>query len=57
MWDKVVDLNLKGVFRLTALVGTRMVRDGGGSVINVSQRGVDPAQPRHPPLRRGQGRA
>ena len=21
MWDKVVDLNLKGVFRLTALVG------------------------------------
>ena len=27
MWDKVVDLNLKGVFRLTALVGTA---DGGG---------------------------
>jgi NAD(P)-dependent dehydrogenase (short-subunit alcohol dehydrogenase family) len=39
MWDKVVDLNLKGVFRLTALVGTRMVRDGGGSVINVSSVG------------------
>ena len=39
MWDKVVDLNLKGVFRLTALVGSRMVRDGGGSIINVSSVG------------------
>ncbi|HTZ10177.1 MAG TPA: glucose 1-dehydrogenase [Acidimicrobiales bacterium] len=39
MWDKVVGLNLKGVFRLTALVGTRMVRDGGGSIVNVSSVG------------------
>lgn len=39
MWDKVVDLNLKGVFRLTALVGSRMVRAGSGSVINVSSVG------------------
>jgi len=39
MWDKVVNLNLKGVFRLTALVGSRMVRHGGGSVINVSSVG------------------
>ena len=39
MWDKVVDLNLKAVFRLTALVGPRMARDGGGSVINVSSTG------------------
>jgi len=39
MWDKVVGLNLKGVFRLTALIGTRMVRDGGGSIINVSSVG------------------
>ena len=36
MWDKVVDLNLKGPFRLTALVGTRMAAGGGGSIINVS---------------------
>jgi len=36
LWDKVVDLNMKGVFRLTALVGSRMVADGGGSVVNVS---------------------
>ena len=39
MWDKVVDLNMKGVFRLTALVGERMQRDGHGSVITVSSSG------------------
>ncbi len=40
MWDKVVDLNLKGPFRLTALVGSRMA-DGpyGGSIINISSTG------------------
>jgi NAD(P)-dependent dehydrogenase (short-subunit alcohol dehydrogenase family) len=40
MWDKVVDLNLKGPFRLTALVGSKMA-DGpyGGSIINVSSTG------------------
>jgi NAD(P)-dependent dehydrogenase (short-subunit alcohol dehydrogenase family) len=36
MWDKVVDLNLKGPFRLTAIVGTRMAAGAGGSIINVS---------------------
>jgi len=36
LWDKVLDLNLKGPFRLTALVGTRMAQGRGGSVINVS---------------------
>jgi NAD(P)-dependent dehydrogenase (short-subunit alcohol dehydrogenase family) len=40
IWDKVVDLNLKGPFRLTALVGTRMVRDGRGSIINISSTGA-----------------
>ena len=29
-------VNLKGPFRLSALVGTRMVADGGGSIIFVS---------------------
>ncbi len=36
LFDKVMAVNLKGPFRLTALVGSRMVRDGGGSIINVS---------------------
>ena len=36
LFDKVIGVNLKGPFRLAALVGTRMVEGGGGSVINVS---------------------
>lgn len=35
-WDKVIAVNLKGPFRLSALVGTRMAADVGGSIINVS---------------------
>ncbi len=36
LYDKVLDVNLKGPFRLTALVGTRMVQGDGGSIIFVS---------------------
>jgi NAD(P)-dependent dehydrogenase (short-subunit alcohol dehydrogenase family) len=36
LWDKVLDVNLKGPFRLTALVGTRMARGDGGSILNIS---------------------
>jgi NAD(P)-dependent dehydrogenase (short-subunit alcohol dehydrogenase family) len=36
LWDKVLAVNLKGPFRLTALVGQRMAGGDGGSVINVS---------------------
>jgi len=37
LYDKVLDVNLKGPFRLSALVGTRMVDSGaGGSIIFVS---------------------
>ncbi len=39
LWDKVVGLNLKGPFRLTALVGPRMVATGGGAIINISSTG------------------
>lgn len=35
-YDKVHGLNLKGPFRLSALVGTRMAAGKGGSIINVS---------------------
>ena len=37
--DSVVNLNLKGPFRLCSLVGPRMAADGGGSIINVSSTG------------------
>lgn len=36
LWDKVIGVNLKGPFRLSALVGERMARGAGGSIINVS---------------------
>jgi NAD(P)-dependent dehydrogenase (short-subunit alcohol dehydrogenase family) len=36
LWDKVLGVNLKGPFRLSALVATRMAAAGGGSIINVS---------------------
>jgi NAD(P)-dependent dehydrogenase (short-subunit alcohol dehydrogenase family) len=39
LWDKVMAVNLKGAFRLTALVGTRMAAGDGGSIINVSSVG------------------
>jgi NAD(P)-dependent dehydrogenase (short-subunit alcohol dehydrogenase family) len=36
LYDKVLDVNLKGPFRLSALMGTRMAEGRGGSIINVS---------------------
>jgi NAD(P)-dependent dehydrogenase (short-subunit alcohol dehydrogenase family) len=39
LWDKVIAVNLKGPFRLTTLVGTRMAAGEGGSIINVSTTG------------------
>lgn len=39
MFDAVVNLNLKGPFRLSALIGERMMADGRGSIINVSTHG------------------
>ena len=40
LFDKVIAVNLKGPFRLCALVGERMVADDGGSIINVSSTGA-----------------
>jgi NAD(P)-dependent dehydrogenase (short-subunit alcohol dehydrogenase family) len=40
LFDTVIGVNLKGPFRLSALVGTRMVAAGGGSIINVSTIGA-----------------
>jgi NAD(P)-dependent dehydrogenase (short-subunit alcohol dehydrogenase family) len=39
-YDSVLDLNLKGPFRLMALVGTRMAQGAGGSIINISSIGA-----------------
>ena len=40
LFDKVIAVNLKGPFRLAALVGERMVEGAGGSIINVSSTGA-----------------
>jgi NAD(P)-dependent dehydrogenase (short-subunit alcohol dehydrogenase family) len=40
LFDAVVNLNLKGPFRLSALVAERMVVDGRGSIVNVSSSGA-----------------
>jgi NAD(P)-dependent dehydrogenase (short-subunit alcohol dehydrogenase family) len=39
LFDAVVNLNLKGPFRLCSLVGKQMLAQGGGSIINVSSTG------------------
>jgi len=36
LYDKVLDVNLRGPFRLSALVGEHMAQGNGGSIINVS---------------------
>ncbi len=36
LWDKVIAVNLKGPFRLSALIGARMAAAVGGSIINIS---------------------
>ncbi len=36
LFDKVLSLNLKGPFRLSALIGKRMAAGNGGSIINIS---------------------
>jgi NAD(P)-dependent dehydrogenase (short-subunit alcohol dehydrogenase family) len=38
-FDKVVNLNFKGPFRLMALIGARMARGRGGAIINISSTG------------------
>jgi len=36
LFDKVIDVNLKGPFRVMAYAGERMAESGGGSIINIS---------------------
>jgi NAD(P)-dependent dehydrogenase (short-subunit alcohol dehydrogenase family) len=40
LFDKVLNVNLKGPFRLAALIGTRMAQGDGGSIINISSAGA-----------------
>jgi NAD(P)-dependent dehydrogenase (short-subunit alcohol dehydrogenase family) len=40
LWDKMIAVNLKGPFRLCALIGERMAAGAGGSIINISSTGA-----------------
>jgi NAD(P)-dependent dehydrogenase (short-subunit alcohol dehydrogenase family) len=40
LFDKVIAVNLKGPFRLAALIGERMLAGDGGSIINLSSTGA-----------------
>lgn len=39
LFDKTMEVNLKGPFRLMAVAGAQMARSGGGSIINISSIG------------------
>ncbi|MBM7413377.1 MULTISPECIES: SDR family NAD(P)-dependent oxidoreductase [Nocardiaceae] len=46
LWDKTIEVNLKGPFRLMAVAGARMAAAGRGSIINISSIGaVRPSPP------------
>ena len=49
LWDKVIGVNLKGPFRLSALVGTRMSEGDGGAIVNVSSSAAVRPSPREIP--------
>ncbi len=40
LWDKTIEVNIKGPFRLMAAAGDRMRSAGGGSIINISSIGA-----------------
>ncbi|MBW2240757.1 MAG: SDR family oxidoreductase [Deltaproteobacteria bacterium] len=45
LWDKVMAVNLKGAFRLSARVGTLMAEGEGGSIINISSMAASQPSP------------
>jgi NAD(P)-dependent dehydrogenase (short-subunit alcohol dehydrogenase family) len=49
MWNSVLGVNLLGPFRLSTLIGTRMVEAGAGSIINISTVGSVLAEPSYLP--------
>ncbi|MCW2525350.1 MAG: family oxidoreductase [Pseudonocardiales bacterium] len=45
LFDKIIAVNLKSVFRLCSLVGSRMAAGAGGAIINISSTGSIRPQP------------
>lgn len=40
LFDKIIDINFKGPFRLASCIAARMAADGGGRIVNVSSTGA-----------------
>jgi NAD(P)-dependent dehydrogenase (short-subunit alcohol dehydrogenase family) len=55
LFDKTVAVNLKGPFRLCALIGTRMAEGSGGSIVNVSSTGAIRPRPHYIPYAAAKG--
>lgn len=49
LFDKVFDVNVKGPFRLSALLAPKMVAAGGGSIINISSNAAERPAPEYVP--------
>lgn len=49
LFDKVIGVNLKGPFRLSATIGARMMSGDGGSIINISSTASVRASPNSEP--------
>jgi NAD(P)-dependent dehydrogenase (short-subunit alcohol dehydrogenase family) len=49
LFDKIIAVNFKGPFRLSALAGAHMVERGGGSIINISSIGAEFPSPSNAP--------
>jgi NAD(P)-dependent dehydrogenase (short-subunit alcohol dehydrogenase family) len=45
LWDKIMDVNVKGPFLLSSAIGKRMVARGRGSIINISTTSALMSQP------------
>lgn len=45
LFDKTIDVNLKGPFRLMAVAGAHMLAAGGGSIVNISSIGAERPSP------------
>ena len=37
-WDRIIEVNLKGVFLCCQIVGREMIRQGSGSIVNLASR-------------------
>ena len=45
LFDKIVDVNFKGPFRLASILGARMAAGDGGSIVNITSAGAIRPQP------------